>query len=69
MTTWSTCWRQSAKDDTVQVDKDGKSYFLPLGRFDNRVDKTSFIREDEDKWSSSGREGPAGRHAAKRSTA
>jgi hypothetical protein len=41
----------SAKDDTVQVDKDGTSYYLPLGRFDNRVDKTSFIREDEDKWS------------------
>jgi hypothetical protein len=42
---------QSAKDDTVQIDKGGKSYFLPVGRFDNRVDKTSFIREDEDKWS------------------
>jgi len=41
----------SAKDDTVQVDKEGTSYYLPLGRFDNRVDKTSFIREDEDKWS------------------
>ena len=41
----------SAKEDTVQVDKDGTSYYLPLGRFDNRVDKTSFIREDEDKWS------------------
>jgi hypothetical protein len=42
---------QSDKPDTVQVDQDGKSHFLPLGRFDNRVDKTSFIREDEDKWS------------------
>ena len=42
---------ESDKIDTVQVDKDGKSYFLPLGRFDNRVDKTSFIREDETKWS------------------
>ena len=41
----------SGKSDTVQVDKEGNSYFLPLGRFDNRVDKTSFIREDEDKWS------------------
>ncbi|MEN8007960.1 MAG: hypothetical protein ABFS42_13155 [Candidatus Krumholzibacteriota bacterium] len=40
----------SGKADTVQVDKKGTSYFLPLGRFDNRVDKTSFIREDEDKW-------------------
>jgi hypothetical protein len=42
---------KSAKPDTVQVDKAGTSYFLPLGRFDNRVDKTSFIREDEAKWS------------------
>jgi hypothetical protein len=42
---------ESDQPDTVQVDKDGKSYFLPLGRFDNRVDKTSFIREDETKWS------------------
>jgi hypothetical protein len=43
--------KTSGKTDTVQVDKEGESYFLPLGRFDNRVDKTSFIREDEDKWS------------------
>ncbi|MFH2052245.1 MAG: hypothetical protein ABIK96_07220 [bacterium] len=42
---------RSSKPDTVQVDKDGRSYFLPLGRFDNRVDKTSFIREDKEKWS------------------
>ena len=42
---------QSAKPDTVQVEKNGNSYFLPLGRFDNRVDKTSFIREDEADWS------------------
>ena len=37
---------QSAKPDTVQVDKNGNTYFLPLGRFDNRVDRTSFIREE-----------------------
>ncbi len=42
---------QSAKPNTVQVDRDGTSYFLPLGRFDNRVDKTSFIREEESAWS------------------
>ena len=41
----------SGKPDTVQVDQDGRSHFLPLGRFDNRVDKTSFIREDENQWS------------------
>jgi len=43
--------KTSGKSDTVKVHKEGTSYFLPLGRFDNRVDKTSFIREDEDKWS------------------
>ncbi len=42
---------QSEKTNTVQVEKGGNTYFLPLGRFDNRVDRTSFIREDEDKWS------------------
>jgi hypothetical protein len=42
---------QSAKPNTVQVEKEGQTYFLPLGRFDNRVDKTSFIREDEAEWS------------------
>ncbi len=42
---------QSAKPNTVQVEKNGHTYFLPLGRFDNRVDRTSFIREDVDKWS------------------
>ena len=41
----------SGKPDTVQVDADGRSYFLPLGRFDNRVDRTSFIREDPSTWS------------------
>ncbi len=41
----------SGKDDTVKVERDGQAYFLPLGRFDNRVDKTSFIREEPDQWS------------------
>ena len=27
-----------------------EDYFLPLGRFDNRVDKTSFIREEPADW-------------------
>ncbi len=41
----------SGKDDTVRVDRDGTSYWLPLGRFDNRVDKTTFIREEPADWS------------------
>ena len=43
--------KQSDKPDTVQIKKDGKMFNLPLGRFDNRVDRTSFIREDEADWS------------------
>jgi hypothetical protein len=42
---------QSDKSDTVRIEKDGQSFYLPLGRFDNRVDRTSFIRHDEADWS------------------
>lgn len=42
---------QSGKPNTVQVEKNRKNYFLPVGRFDNRVDKTSFIREEPAQWS------------------
>ena len=41
---------QSDRDDTVRVEKEGDAYHLPVGRFDNRVDKTTFIREDEQDW-------------------
>ncbi len=41
----------SGKPDAVKVERDGKTYFLPVGRFDNRVDKTSFIREEPSHWS------------------
>jgi len=42
---------QSDRPDTIKVTKDGANYFLPLGRFDNRVDKTTFVREDKSTWS------------------
>ena len=35
---------------TITIDKGGKKYHLPIGRFDNRVDKTSFLREDKKLW-------------------
>ena len=38
---------QSDRPDTVRVEKDGQTHYLPLGRFDNREDKTTFIRESE----------------------
>jgi hypothetical protein len=35
---------------TVMISAGGKSYHLPLARFDNRVDKTSFIRNNRNAW-------------------
>ena len=36
----------------VQVERDGQFYPLPLARFDNRTDKTSFLRQDSAAWGS-----------------
>jgi len=41
---------QSDKPDTVCVEKGGKAFHLPLGRFDNRKDRTTFIREEPEAW-------------------
>lgn len=40
----------SEKENTVTVKAHGKTYHLPLGRFDNRVDLTTFIRDDLGNW-------------------
>lgn len=40
----------SGRPDSVKVDARGKSYFLPVARFDNRVDKTSFVRAERAQW-------------------
>ncbi len=40
----------SDKKDTVKVTKDGKDYYLPIGVFDNRDDKTTFLRADHTTW-------------------
>ena len=41
----------SDKPDTIKVNAYGKEYYLPIGRFDNRVDKTTFVHDD--KWAQS----------------
>ena len=41
----------SEKPNTITVTAHGKTYHLPLGRFDNRVDLTTFIRDPEESWS------------------
>jgi len=41
---------QSGQPDTVKVEAHGKTYMLPIARFDNRQDKTTFVREDPSQW-------------------
>lgn len=36
--------------NTITIKAHGKEYYLPIGRFDNRVDKTSFMRDDPETW-------------------
>ncbi|MDD4005409.1 MAG: hypothetical protein PHW69_09460 [Elusimicrobiaceae bacterium] len=42
--------RNTAKAGTVTVKAHGKTFHLPIARFDNRVDKTSFLRADQKEW-------------------
>jgi hypothetical protein len=35
---------------TVTVEAHGKRWHLPVGRFDNREDKTSFLRAERQDW-------------------
>ncbi|HEY3357333.1 MAG TPA: hypothetical protein VGQ83_29050 [Polyangia bacterium] len=45
-------WLEAHSDQpgTAAIAAHGRTYHLPVGRFDNRVDKTSFIREDAKTW-------------------
>jgi hypothetical protein len=42
--------QQTEQKDTLTVSAHGNTYHLPIGIFDNRVDKTSFLRETPDRW-------------------
>jgi len=41
---------RSDRPNTVRVETRGRTFHLPVARFDNRVDKTSFIRDDPSIW-------------------
>ena len=42
---------QAQRPDTVRIRTRGKTFDVPVARFDNRVDKTSFIRAERSQWS------------------
>ncbi|HAF94732.1 MAG: hypothetical protein A2021_00605 [Elusimicrobia bacterium GWF2_52_66] len=42
--------KNSEVPGTVTISAGGVNYHLPIGRFDNRVDKTSFLRDEKADW-------------------
>jgi len=40
----------SDRPDTVRIETRGKIFHIPVARFDNRVDKTTFVRADRAAW-------------------
>jgi len=42
--------RNSDRPDTVRIESHGSVYHLPVARFDNRVDKTTFVRAERAAW-------------------
>jgi len=41
---------QSDRPNAVRIEAHGKTYYLPVARFDNRVDRTTFVRGDPKTW-------------------
>ncbi|MBI5711763.1 MAG: hypothetical protein HZC42_15880 [Candidatus Eisenbacteria bacterium] len=42
--------QRSGRPDMVKVETRGRTFLLPVARFDNRVDKTTFVRGERAQW-------------------
>jgi hypothetical protein len=42
--------QHSDRPDTVKIEARGRTHYLPVARFDNRVDATTFVRADPAAW-------------------